>query len=70
MGTKIVKDLPFESDFYNLIGSVIPICCTKCDNAKFHYTFSYSGFGIFLDCEAWGKCPLRNKASEEVTDGR
>lgn len=71
MGTKIVKDLPFESEFHNLIGPVIPRCCTECDTAKFHYAFRCVGFGIFLDCEAWDKCPLRNKTLEkqEVANG-
>lgn len=69
MPLKVAKDLPFKTGFHNLIGSVIPKCCIECNTAKFHYAFSCEDIGIFLICEERDKCPLRNKTSEEVTDG-
>lgn len=70
MGTKVAKDLPFKTGFHNLIGSVIPKCCTECDTAKFHYAFSCEDVGIFLICEERDRCKRRKNTSEEVTDGR
>ena len=70
MGVKMAKDLPFKTGFRNLIGSVIPECCIECDTAKFHYAFSCEDIGIFLLCKERDVCPLRNKETEDVTNGR
>ena len=69
MGVKMAKDLPFKTGVRNLIGSVIPKCFIECNTAKFHYTFSCEYIGIFLLCKERDVCPLRNKETEEATNG-
>lgn len=70
MGVKMVEDLPFKTGFYNLIGQVIPRCCTECETAKFHYASHCVGMMFSLNCKTWDRCPLRNKETEqEETDG-
>lgn len=69
MGVKTIEDMPFKTGFYNLIGTVIPKCCAECETAKFHYGTYCSGVMISMDCKSWNRCPMRNKATEEVTNG-
>lgn len=69
MSVKMIEDMPFKTGFYNLIGAVIPKCCTECETAKFHYFAHSDGVGLGLKCKSWDRCPLRNKETEEVTDG-